>query len=780
MSEDDKKHGIDSDESAVRKIFIGGLNFSTDEDTLRSHFEKYGEVDDVVVMKDPGTNRSRGFGFITYVDIASVDNALSGNRVHSIDSRKVEAKRAVPRSEIPREERPRKSSSRNEGSSSRSSGGATKSSGRSSSKSEAPRNDKSTSIADSEEYANNKIFVGGLHYDTREESFRQYFSQFGKVMSAEVMFNRDTGKARGFGFIVFELEQGAIKTAAVKQHFIDGKEVEVKRAIPRSKLPSGTPTPSVLKNNSATTSSSSTVAATPPAVRRAESAPAASSTTAASGTSGVRKPVNTVKPSATVPVSQTRSVGSTSYAAALKQGRPQGAIGGESAPTEEQLQPESNSSESSADASSGSQLLLPNNTSSDVGQDGAIQTLLYGDEMNRPYRSNSEPVMEGSSALQGDVLPPDASRQSSAGAIRQTSNNSESSQLMSSNEGTNVASAGSTSATNNLSLPWLSNTDSLASSGIVGSGSLGMPASDSSSNSASGNAVGLVPPGMSNVSQLNTTQLQQQMQQMQQLHQLQMQQMQLQMQQMQQAAQLQSQTGGTMMPNGLFLPNTPNSNLFNMTAQQMQFLQQQQALGGAPSPDAWAAALMAQQNSFGGSTSGSTVGNQQQSHASNGIAALANNTRNSNSTNSGTGTNNQQQGQPAQSALFAQNAFGASQFPDYGYLNYMAAMSNGTGQLSDPNMMFYGNLSGGTGMGLPSPQFFPQQNNGNNRLGNRSGNQPAVGANSGGSIKNDGQSNAASTNKRNEESETDEIFKFNELNLGNSQFDPTSSSGWLS
>jgi hypothetical protein len=65
-------------------------------DKLRKYFSNFGTVLDAVVMKDPISRRSRGFGFITFSDIAAVDKVLD-NMPHTIDQRKVEAKRSVPR-----------------------------------------------------------------------------------------------------------------------------------------------------------------------------------------------------------------------------------------------------------------------------------------------------------------------------------------------------------------------------------------------------------------------------------------------------------------------------------------------------------------------------------------------------------------------------------------------------------------------------------------------------------------------------------------------------------
>ena len=82
-----------------RKVFIGGLSYKTDDETLKNYFLKYGELVDYVVMKDGQTGRSRGFGFVTYSDSYMVDELMK-NRPHIIDGRQVEPKRATPREVI--------------------------------------------------------------------------------------------------------------------------------------------------------------------------------------------------------------------------------------------------------------------------------------------------------------------------------------------------------------------------------------------------------------------------------------------------------------------------------------------------------------------------------------------------------------------------------------------------------------------------------------------------------------------------------------------------------
>lgn len=193
------------------KIFIGGLSYETTDEKLRAYFGAFGPVTDAVVMKDPISRRSRGFGFITYADPVCVERALAQPN-HILDSRRVEAKRAVPRAE---------STSRDSMSSTSSRNGSTVS---------------TTSVA-SNAGSTKKLFVGGLHYETKDAEFRRYFQQYGKVVSAEVMFNRETNKSRGFGFVIFEHEKSVELVLQDNNHVIDGKSVEVKRAVPRTDIP---------------------------------------------------------------------------------------------------------------------------------------------------------------------------------------------------------------------------------------------------------------------------------------------------------------------------------------------------------------------------------------------------------------------------------------------------------------------------------------------------------------------------------------------------------------
>ena len=88
----------------------------------------------------------------------------------------------------------------------------------------------------------NKLYVGNLSYKTSEENLSSYFSSYGTVTSTKIIFDRDSGKSKGFGFVEMSSEEEA--NAAVQDtngKEFDGRQIRVNLAMdkPRRDRSSG-------------------------------------------------------------------------------------------------------------------------------------------------------------------------------------------------------------------------------------------------------------------------------------------------------------------------------------------------------------------------------------------------------------------------------------------------------------------------------------------------------------------------------------------------------------
>jgi RNA recognition motif-containing protein len=89
------------------KLFVGGLSFTTSNDSLRAAFARYGVVDSAAVMTDRETGRSRGFGFVEMATTEEAERALSGLNGANLDGRAIRVDKATPRGAGPRPGGPR-------------------------------------------------------------------------------------------------------------------------------------------------------------------------------------------------------------------------------------------------------------------------------------------------------------------------------------------------------------------------------------------------------------------------------------------------------------------------------------------------------------------------------------------------------------------------------------------------------------------------------------------------------------------------------------------------
>ncbi len=85
-----------------------------------------------------------------------------------------------------------------------------------------------------------KIYVGNLPWSTTNQSLEALFSEHGKVRSAEVVTDRETGRSRGFGFVEMESDdEGQQAIDALNGADVGGRAITVNEARERAPRPGG-------------------------------------------------------------------------------------------------------------------------------------------------------------------------------------------------------------------------------------------------------------------------------------------------------------------------------------------------------------------------------------------------------------------------------------------------------------------------------------------------------------------------------------------------------------
>ena len=169
------------------KLFVGGLNYLSLRDDIKSYFESFGKVQSCSLLTDKNTGKSRGFAFVSIKDPQNILEKKILSRKHEINGKIVDVKLAV-------------------------------------------EGKKREEMLDSSK----KIFVGGLDPNVKNDDLRDYFSKYGPVREACVLFDNNRGASRCFGFVTFEKKETVERLVKNNNYSIKGKPVDVKQALPKS------------------------------------------------------------------------------------------------------------------------------------------------------------------------------------------------------------------------------------------------------------------------------------------------------------------------------------------------------------------------------------------------------------------------------------------------------------------------------------------------------------------------------------------------------------------
>jgi len=88
---------------------------------------------------------------------------------------------------------------------------------------------------DSEARTLGKVFIGGLSWGSTSETLKEYFSSYGEIIDAIIMLDKISMRSRGFGFVTFS-DPAAVEAVVSESHVIDGRPVEVKRAVSKEEM----------------------------------------------------------------------------------------------------------------------------------------------------------------------------------------------------------------------------------------------------------------------------------------------------------------------------------------------------------------------------------------------------------------------------------------------------------------------------------------------------------------------------------------------------------------
>ncbi|CAN8254696.1 unnamed protein product [Cochlearia groenlandica] len=198
VTETEEKAVLDPTLESSRRVYIGNIPRTVNNEQLTKIVEEHGAVDKVQVMYDKYSGRSRRFGFATMKSVEDANAVIEKLNGTTIDGREVKVNIT---------EKPIALSSSSP--------------------------DISLLQSDDSAFVDSpyKVYVGNLAKTVTREMLESFFSEKGKVMSAKVSTVPGTSKSTGFGFVTFSSEEDVeAAILALNNSLLEGQKIRVNKA----------------------------------------------------------------------------------------------------------------------------------------------------------------------------------------------------------------------------------------------------------------------------------------------------------------------------------------------------------------------------------------------------------------------------------------------------------------------------------------------------------------------------------------------------------------------
>ncbi|KIW20857.1 hypothetical protein PV08_01435 [Exophiala spinifera] len=194
-----KVETTDADTSKGSNLFVGNLSWNVDEEWLRSEFESFGELSGVRIMTDRQTGRSKGFGYVEFVNAADAAKAQGEKHGADLDGRALNVDFANARPDNGQKQDNRRKS-----------------------------------YGDQVSEPSDTLFLGNLSFDCTQEDVTDAFAPHGTVLGIRLPTDRETGAPKGFGYVTFaSVEEAQAALEAMQGGYIKSRPVRLDYSQPR-------------------------------------------------------------------------------------------------------------------------------------------------------------------------------------------------------------------------------------------------------------------------------------------------------------------------------------------------------------------------------------------------------------------------------------------------------------------------------------------------------------------------------------------------------------------